>query len=58
MYPGADEVLFGYLQTTFAVAQFVGGPLMGMAMDAKGYRWALCISQVYLSAKCVICTNS
>jgi len=42
---GADDVTYGYLQAVFSFCQFVGGPLMGVVMDAFGPRMALILSQ-------------
>ena len=38
---GVDPVMFGYLQTTFAVVQLCGGPLFGRFGDIFGSRAAL-----------------
>ena len=35
---GVNAVVFGYLQTTFAVAQLIGGPLFGRFGDVFGGR--------------------
>ncbi|XP_067849849.1 solute carrier family 22 member 18 isoform X2 [Heptranchias perlo] len=43
-----DTVMFGYLQTTFAILQFLGGPLFGRFGDLFGGRAALLLA--YLSA--------
>ncbi|XP_067902184.1 solute carrier family 22 member 18 isoform X2 [Heterodontus francisci] len=45
---GMDTVMFGYLQTTFAVIQLLGGPLFGRFGDLFGGRAAL--SLAYLSS--------
>jgi len=41
---GADAQLFGYLQTAFAVAQLLGGPLYGRLGDVFGERQALLVA--------------
>ena len=41
---GADPVVFGYLQTTFAVVQLCGGPIFGRFGDIFGSRAALVLS--------------
>lgn len=41
---GADPVVFGYLQTTFAVVQLCGGPIFGRFGDLFGSRAALVLS--------------
>lgn len=41
---GADPVVFGYLQTTFAVVQLCGGPLFGRFGDIFGSRAALVLA--------------
>lgn len=41
---GADPVVFGYLQTTFAVVQLCGGPIIGRFGDIFGSRAALVLS--------------
>ena len=38
--------MFGYVQTLGSLFQFIGSPLMGMAMDKYGYKWGLLVSQV------------
>ena len=43
---GADPVVFGYLQTTFAVVQPCGGPIFGRFGDVFGSRAALVLSFV------------
>ncbi|XP_078271300.1 solute carrier family 22 member 18 [Rhinoraja longicauda] len=45
---GMDTVMFGYLQTTFAIIQLLGGPLFGRFGDLFGGRAAL--SLAYLSS--------
>ncbi|XP_041053305.1 solute carrier family 22 member 18 isoform X2 [Carcharodon carcharias] len=45
---GMDMVMFGYLQTTFAIIQLLGGPLFGRFGDLFGGRAAL--SLAYLSS--------
>lgn len=45
---GVNAVWFGYLQTTFAVVQFAGGPLFGRFGDIFGGRAAL--SLAFISA--------
>ncbi|XP_059831551.1 solute carrier family 22 member 18 isoform X2 [Hypanus sabinus] len=45
---GMDAVMFGYLQTTFAIVQLLGGPLFGRFGDLFGGRAAL--SLAYLSS--------
>uniref|UniRef100_UPI00398E75E2 solute carrier family 22 member 18 n=1 Tax=Pristiophorus japonicus TaxID=55135 RepID=UPI00398E75E2 len=45
---GMDTVMFGYLQTTFALIQLLGGPLFGRFGDLFGGRAAL--SLAYLSS--------
>ncbi|XP_005109387.1 solute carrier family 22 member 18 [Aplysia californica] len=45
---GADPVIFGYLQTTFAVVQLAGSPLFGRFGDLFGSRVAMILA--YLSA--------
>ncbi|KAK6960389.1 solute carrier family 22 member 18 [Biomphalaria glabrata] len=41
---GADPVVFGYLQTTFALVQLAGGPLFGRFGDLFGSRLAMMLS--------------
>ena len=41
---GADPVVFGYLQTTFAVVQLCGGPIFGRFGDIFGSRAALVLA--------------
>ena len=41
-----DKLIFGYVQTLGSVLQLIGSPLLGMAMDARGYKWGLLVSQV------------
>jgi len=41
---GADASLFGHLQTAFALAQLLGGPLYGHLGDVLGERTALLIA--------------
>lgn len=41
---GADPIVFGYLQTTFAVVQLCGGPLFGRFGDLFGSRAALSLA--------------
>lgn len=41
---GADPVVFGYLQTTFALVQLCGGPIFGRFGDIFGSRAALVLS--------------
>ncbi|XP_048401087.1 solute carrier family 22 member 18 isoform X2 [Stegostoma tigrinum] len=41
---GMDTILFGYLQTTFAVIQLLGGPLFGRFGDLFGGRAALSLA--------------
>lgn len=41
---GADPIVFGYLQTTFAVVQLCGGPLFGRFGDIFGSRAALSLA--------------
>ncbi|KAK7446771.1 hypothetical protein BaRGS_00040238 [Batillaria attramentaria] len=41
---GADPVVFGYLQTTFAVVQLAGGPLFGRFGDVFGGRAAMALA--------------
>lgn len=41
---GADPVVFGYLQTTFALVQLCGGPIIGRFGDIFGSRAALVLS--------------
>lgn len=43
-----DTVVFGYLQTTFAVVQLTGGPLFGRFGDLYGGRAAMILA--FLSA--------
>ncbi|XP_062918190.1 solute carrier family 22 member 18 [Mobula hypostoma] len=45
---GMDAIMFGYLQTTFAIIQLLGGPLFGRFGDLFGARAAL--SLAYLSS--------
>ena len=42
---GADVVVFGYFQTFFSVAQFIGGPFIGQVVDSHGANVALLLSQ-------------
>ena len=51
MYPqfltkklGADPVVFGQLQTAFAIAQLAGGPIYGRLGDLMGERVALVLA--------------
>jgi OCT family organic cation transporter-like MFS transporter 18 len=41
---GADPVIFGYMQTVFAVAMLLGGPLFGRFGDIFGARAALLLA--------------
>ncbi|BFZ11456.1 hypothetical protein BsWGS_14495 [Bradybaena similaris] len=41
---GADPVVFGYLQTSFAVVQLAGGPLFGRFGDLFGSRLAMMLA--------------
>eukprot|EP01006_Ploeotia_vitrea_P047176 TRINITY_DN67102_c3_g1_i1.p1 TRINITY_DN67102_c3_g1~~TRINITY_DN67102_c3_g1_i1.p1 ORF type:complete len:412 (-),score=178.50 TRINITY_DN67102_c3_g1_i1:47-1282(-) len=41
---GADPVVFGWLQTTFAFVQLVGGPIVGRIIDTRGARFAIMLS--------------
>ncbi|XP_067659030.1 solute carrier family 22 member 18-like [Haliotis asinina] len=41
---GVDPVMFGYLQTTFAVVQLAGGPLFGRFGDLFGGRAAMTLA--------------
>ncbi|KAL5013836.1 hypothetical protein ScPMuIL_008106 [Solemya velum] len=41
---GVDPVMFGYLQTTFAVVQLMGGPLYGRFGDLFGCRAAMMLA--------------
>eukprot|EP00058_Branchiostoma_floridae_P021911 XP_002607401.1 hypothetical protein BRAFLDRAFT_69810 [Branchiostoma floridae] len=41
---GVDPVVYGYLQTTFAVVQLCGGPLFGRFGDLFGTRSALVLA--------------
>lgn len=41
---GADPVTFGYMQTVFAVATLLGGPLFGRFGDIFGTRAALLLA--------------
>lgn len=43
---GADPVTFGYLETVFAVAMLVGGPIFGRFGDLFGARAALVLAFV------------
>ncbi|XP_071109806.1 solute carrier family 22 member 18-like [Haliotis cracherodii] len=45
---GVDPVMFGYLQTTFAIVQLAGGPLFGRFGDLFGGRAAMTLA--FLSA--------
>lgn len=45
---GVDPVMFGYLQTTFAVVQLAGGPLFGQFGDKMGGQAAMILA--FLSA--------
>ncbi|XP_059143145.1 solute carrier family 22 member 18-like [Physella acuta] len=47
---GADPVVFGYLQTTFAVVQLAGGPVFGRFGDLFGSRIAMMLSFVAAAA--------
>eukprot|EP01137_Pigoraptor_chileana_P000757 Opistho-2@37428 len=42
---GVDPTGFGYLQTTFAFIQLLGGPVMGRLIDLRGARWAIIVAQ-------------
>lgn len=41
---GADPVIYGWLQTTFAAVQLIGGPIIGRVIDMKGPRFAMVLS--------------
>eukprot|EP00096_Caligus_rogercresseyi_P013377 TRINITY_DN6036_c0_g1_i1.p1 TRINITY_DN6036_c0_g1~~TRINITY_DN6036_c0_g1_i1.p1 ORF type:complete len:471 (+),score=77.89 TRINITY_DN6036_c0_g1_i1:161-1573(+) len=41
---GADSTTFGHLQTVFAIAQLIGGPVYGRIGDILGEKYALIIS--------------
>ena len=41
---GADPIVFGYLQTTFAVVQLAGGPLFGRFGDIFGGQAAMTLA--------------
>jgi len=41
---GADPVIFGHLQTAFAIAQLVGGPVYGRLGDLFGERTAIIVA--------------
>ena len=41
---GADMIVFGQLQTVFALAQLTGGPLYGRLGDVMGERTALIVA--------------
>ncbi|XP_033727071.1 solute carrier family 22 member 18-like [Pecten maximus] len=47
---GVDMVVFGYLQTTFAVVQLAGGPLFGRFGDLFGGRAAMILAFTSASA--------
>ena len=40
---GVDTVVFGYLQTTFAIVQLCGGPVYGRFSDQFVYIACLCL---------------
>lgn len=41
---GVDSVIFGYMETVFAVAMLLGGPLFGRFGDLFGARSALLVA--------------
>ena len=41
---GADSIVFGELQTTFALIQLTGGPLYGRLGDVLGTKTALIVA--------------
>lgn len=41
---GVDSVMFGYMETVFAVAMLLGGPLFGRFGDLFGARAALLVA--------------
>ena len=41
---GVDPVMFGYLQTTFAITQLAGGPLFGQFGDKMGGQAAMILA--------------
>ncbi len=43
---GVDPVMYGYLQTTFAILQLGGGPIFGRFGDLFGGRAALALAFV------------
>ena len=47
---GADPTTFGQLQTVFAVAQLMGGPLFGRIGDTLGEKFALILAFVGATA--------
>lgn len=51
---GADPVVFGYLQTTFAVVQLTGGPLFGRFGDIFGGRAAMVLAFLAASLSYVL----
>lgn len=55
-----DTVLFGYLETTFAVAMLLGGPIFGRFGDLFGARAALLVAMTssFLTYAILSQTNS
>ncbi|XP_051885006.1 solute carrier family 22 member 18 [Pristis pectinata] len=51
---GMDAVMFGYLQTTFAIIQLLGGPLFGRFGDLFGSRAALSLAYLSSGFTCVL----
>ena len=43
---GVDSVIFGYMETVFAVAMLLGGPLFGRFGDLFGARAALMVAML------------
>ena len=41
---GVDSVIFGYMETVFAIAMLLGGPLFGRFGDLFGARSALLVA--------------
>ncbi len=41
---GVDPIVYGYLETTFAILQLVGGPLFGRFGDLFGGRYAFLLA--------------
>jgi len=53
-----DPVVFGWLQTTFAGVQLIGGPLIGRVVDVKGVCCSCCLSTHFIDCTLMLYGNA